>query len=302
MESLKANTTSSSAFCLPAIDNGLQLANPEGKAWTTVNGTQERYFADYGRSRFDLAGLASYLKSKVTNSATELNQWFAENGWTMDLRFPPEGLGIGSIFDLLVDWEVPGKTKEIGIYIRQDGDGVLYEGCEMRPSSGLTAHKVDGHEYPMFEVSTLQPGWKVFLVESDAPCDPMDLPRKAAELLARGRTGYNFKKLKFPFVRLEADVDISWMEGMAVEGGFRIDEAVKKVRLTLDDKGARAESAVAYMMIGLESGVYTIELPFFVIFQQEGAELPAFVALSAPDSWIEVRRHGSGFNELRGGT
>jgi hypothetical protein len=289
MESLKANTTSSSAFCLPAIDNGLQLANPQRKAWTTVNETQERYFADYGRSRFDLAGLAAYLKSKVTNSADELNQWFAENGWTLNLSFPPEGLGIGSIFDLLVDWKVPGKKMQGGINIRQDGDWVFYEGGEMDPSAGLTACKVDGHEHPMFEVSTLQPGWKVFLVESDAPCDPMDLPRKAAELLARGRTDYSFEKLAFPFVRLEADVDISWMVGMRVEGGFRIDEAVKRVKLTLDDKGARAQSAVAYLMRGMELGVYKIELPFFVIFQQEGAELPAFVALSAPDSWIRVR-------------
>ncbi len=289
MESLKANKTSSSAFCLPAISNGLQLANPEERVWTTVNETQERYFADYGRSRFDPAGLAAYLKSKVTNSAAELNQWFAENGWTLDVSFPPEGLGIGSIFDLLVNWKVPGKKKELGIYIRQDGDGVFYEGGEMRPSAGLTACKVDGHEHPMFEVSTLQPGWKVFLVESDAPCDPMDLPKKAAELLSRGRTGYDFQKLEFPFVQLEADVDISWMKGMAIEGGFRIDKALKKVKLTLDDKGARAQSAVVYMTLGMESGVYKIELPFFVIFQQEGEELPVFVALSGPDSWIRAR-------------
>ena len=208
----------------------------------------------------------------------------------MNLSFPPEGLGIGSIFDLLVNWKVPGKKMELGISLRQDGDGVFYEGGEMRPSAGLTAYKVDGHEHPMFEVSTLQPGWKVFLVESDAPCDPMDLPRKAAELLARGRTGYSFEKLEFPFVRLEADVDISWMQGMAVEGSFRIDKAVKKVRLMLDDKGARAQSAVVYLMLGKESGVYKIELPFFVIFQQEGEELPAFVALSAPDSWIRGHR------------
>jgi hypothetical protein len=68
----------STALCLPAISNGLQLANPGGEPWQTENATQERYFAQYGRSGFDLEGLAAYLKSKVTQNAAELTASFAE--------------------------------------------------------------------------------------------------------------------------------------------------------------------------------------------------------------------------------
>lgn len=290
MKSITGTTTSSSAFCLPAVNNALQLANPNGEPWTTTNETQVRYFERYGKSGFDLSGLANYLKGFVTKSASALNEWFAGHGWpNMNISFPSDGLGIGSIFDLLVDWLVPGKKKDGGLGIRQGDNWVFYEGAEMRPSEGLMAHTLNGYEHPMFELTTREGGWKVFLVEADGPCDPLDLPAKAADLLARDRTTYTFQKLEFPFVQLEADVDISWMEGLANDG-FRIDEAVKKVKLALDDKGARAQSAVAFAMRGMESGVYKIELPFYVIFWREGLEFPAFVALSAPDSWIKARR------------
>lgn len=73
------------------------------------------------------------------------------------------------------------------------------------------------------------------------------------------------------------------MEG----GGFKINEAVKKIRLRLDDRGARAESAVAMVMRGANAGVYTLDRPFLVIFSKPGLNFPAFVALSGPDSWTK---------------
>jgi hypothetical protein len=281
----------SSAFCLPAVNNALQLANPGGLAWQTTNETQKRYFEQYGKSDSDLNSLVAYLKGKVTRSASELNAWFAENGWpNMNINLPSNGLGIGSIFDLLVDWTVPGKKKDRGVAIQQNDKWIFYEGAEMRPSQGLRAYQLEGYEYPMFELETRQDGWKVFLVEADGPCESLDLPNKAIGLLTKNRTNYEFSKLQFPVVQLETDVDTSWMEGMAVEGGFRIDEAIKKVKLRLDDKGARAQSAVAFIMRGLESGVYTLAKPFYVIFWREGLEFPAFVAISASDSWIKAKR------------
>lgn len=283
-------TMKSTAFCLPAVNNGLALANPSGLPWITTNDTQDRYLADYGGSQFDLAELAPYLKGKVTPSASELNAWFAEHGWTMNLDFPADGLGIGSIFDLLVDWSVPGKKKDYGICIGPRSERNWYAGAEMRPSDGgLKGHRLAGYEHPLFELSTTQEGWKVFLVEADGPVDALDLPKRAASLLALDRLSGDFSKLEFPIVNLETTVDIGWMAGLAVENGsFQIDEAVKQVKLTLDDKGARAQSAVAYAMRGMENGVYTIDKPFYVMFCREGMALPAFVALSAPDSWTKL--------------
>lgn len=286
MKSRIGNVVTSTAFCLPAIQNSLALANPDGTAWRMANGTQERYFAAYGESGVDLESLATYLKSKVTNSAAELVAWFRSHGWDMDVDFPPDGLGIGSIFDLLVDWLIPGRRKYGGIAIRQADESVWYEGVEMDLSQGLQAHQLDGYEHPMFELSTRQDGWKVFLVEADGPCDALDLPAKARGLLRRHRKDCSFHKLEFPFVELAITIDISWLQGLAAENGFRIDEAIKQVKLRLDDKGARAESAVAIAVRSrMKANVYTMQLPFYVVFWREGLDFPAFVALSGPDSW-----------------
>lgn len=278
----------SSAFCLPAINNGLALANPNGKPWRTTTAVQKAYLETYGMSGFDTKLLGKYLKGMVTQDSVELNRWFADNGWPMSISIPLGGLGIGSIFDLLVDWQVPGRKKESGICIAQGNDRVFCEGGEMSPSEGLTAYTLYDYAHPMFELSTQQDGWKVFLVKADGPCNPFTLPKIAHNLLNQARSTFVFTKLEFPFVRLEADVDIRWMVGMGIEGGFHIDEAVKKVKLTLDDKGARAQSAVAYTMRGMTSGVYTLNTPFYVIFWHEDLSYPAFVALSASDSWTRV--------------
>mmetsp|Transcript_12932 Transcript_12932/g.19697 ORF Transcript_12932/g.19697 Transcript_12932/m.19697 type:complete len:261 (-) Transcript_12932:596-1378(-) len=225
--------------------------------------------------------LSQYLKGKVTSDAAELNAWFAENDWPgMDITIAPNGLGVGSIFDLLVDWQNVGK--KYSVYI----DQVRYEGVKMDKSASLNGYQLQGYDYPMFELATRQDGWRVFLVETDKSYTGMDLTTRAVELMELSRQPYDFRTLQFPQVDFEADVNIKWMEGMKVEGGlFSIDEAIKKVRLRLDDKGARAQSAVAMITRSLPMGVYSLERPFFVIFWHEGLTLAPFVAISANDSW-----------------
>lgn len=279
---------SSSAFCLPAVSGGLRLANLSGHPWQAINETQRRFLAEYGEATGDLANLDAYLKGKVTASATELNNWFAEHGWKTNLNFPPNGLGIGSIFDLLVNWLIPGKKKDSGVAIRQGDSYSRYQGVEMSASEGLLAHRIEDYPYPLFELLTQESGWRVFLVEADTYSEAFDLPKTANALLVKKRTSYSLRKLEFPIVEMAMEVDISWIEGMSVNNGFAIDQAMKQVRLRLDDKGARAESAVAYTMRGMESGVYRINRPFYVIFWRDGLKFPAFVALSAPDSWKKL--------------
>lgn len=225
--------------------------------------------------------LSQYLKGKVTSDAVELNAWFADNDWPgMDISIAPNGLGVGSIFDLLVDWQEQGTKSPVYI------DQVRYEGVKMDGSASLKGYQLQGYDFPMFELATRQNGWRVFLVETDASYTGIELSTRASEVMDFSRQPYDFRTLQFPQVDFEANVNIKWMEGMKVEGGmFSIDETIKKVRLRLDDKGARAQSAVAMMTRSIPVGVYSIARPFFVIFWHEGLSLAPFVAISANDSW-----------------
>ncbi|MCD4761854.1 hypothetical protein K8R32_02735, partial [bacterium] len=203
----------------------------------------------------------------------------------IDINIPDGGLGIGTIFDLLVDWQTPGKRRDI--YIR-DLKG-WYDGVEMLPSPTLQAWQLNGYDYPMFELAAKEDGWRVFLVESDNDFPDVDIPERAMQLLQLQRTPFEMTKLYFPVVKMEMNVDVSFLIGMYINGGFRIDETIKKVRLRLDDKGARAESAFAIITRGIDMGIYTIEKPFFVIFWREGLNFPSFVAITVPEFWTKKR-------------
>ena len=278
----------STAFCIAAINNALALANPQGKKWSIVDERQQTYLNIYRTALGDLKSLAPYLKGLATGDESQLNAWFAANGWPgMNVRTQSGGLGVGSVFDLLVDWLVPGLKKPILLTV--DDTPAWHEGVEMTPSAGLTSYKIDGYPFPMFELATTQGGWLVSLIEANEPCPDARLTLKAYDLLDRHCHQVSYDKVQFPEVELTADVDISWIKGMRVEDGFRIDEAIKKVRLRLDDKGAHAQSAVALTSRSFspKSNIYTITRPFYVIFRREDLEIPPFVALAAPDSWIK---------------
>jgi len=232
--------------------------------------------------------LSDYLRGKVTNNCTELNAWFEHNGFPgMTLSYPPNGMGIGSIFDLLVDWVKPGRVTSIFI------DNKRYEGVEMKSDkTSVTAYKLEGYDHPMFELSTKQDKWKVFLVETDEYHDSFDLPARAQQLLSQKRQKFHFTKLKFPQVLMEAYIDITWLHGMKVQNGFNIHDSMKMIRLRLDDKGARAQSAVALVTRSLDMRMYTITKPFFIIFMREDLKIPPFVALSSNDTWKEKALFG----------
>ena len=94
---------------------------------------------------------------------------------------------------------------------------------------------------------------------------------------------------------MEIDVNLEWLIGMGLEKTpFQIREAKKIVRLKLDDKGARAQSAVAIVIDGcsLPRGeippIYRFTKPFFIIFANDNISIPPFVAIVSQDAWNVV--------------
>ncbi|MFZ2150144.1 MAG: hypothetical protein WAV15_03215 [Minisyncoccia bacterium] len=276
----------SKAFCLSAVTKGLVTANPKAKTWSTSKPEQQRFMSTYYDGAVaDLHKVDDdkVLQAIATGSSAKLQDFFAKGGFAnMPVRIPAGGHAVGVLFDLLVDWKTVGEQKDISIR-RPQGGYDDYSGAQMLE---FEAFSLEGHKYPLFRIETRQ-GWDVYLVEAadGENLQASDFPARAKALLGLPREEADYEKLNFPSVLMSADVDISWMVGMRVPG-FSIDEAVKKIKLRLDEKGARAQSAVAFTTRGMDSS-YTIQRSFYVIFTREGLNFPPFVALAAPDSWVK---------------
>lgn len=290
-QQVTATDIHSKAFCLTAVFKGLQMANPTNALWSTPKLAQENFMTTYSSgAKADLPQLKDKVEAIATNDSQRLNDWFADHGFPgMNVQILQGGQAVGTVFDLLVDWKVPGQKKDISVW-RGESLYDYYEGAKMLTSDhGFTGFKLDGHNYPLFQLNTRQ-GWQVYLVESADGDDPeaFQLPERAKALLALVRSSVDYEELNFPVVQMATDVDISWMAGMQARD-FRIDEAIKKIKLHLDEKGARAESAVAFTSRGLGPPFYKIQRPFYVIFTKDGLNFPPFVALAAPDTWAKTR-------------
>ncbi len=274
--------TESRAMCLAVIFEVLKRANAKGE-WET-NEFQRKFLEQYQKGSIaDLPGLEKYIEACVTTESHILNDWFNEHDFPgMQVNIPPKSIGIGTIFDLLVRWKVVG-TKELILINKK-----LFQGVGMKPSSAMKAWTLEGYKYPMFEIDTRDDGWKVFLVESEGQYSNLEIPGKAAELLALQRAKYEIDELHFPSVSMEMDVDVSFLIGMKMQD-LRLDQVIKKVKLRLDKEGAHARAAMAAVFsLGASETpkkIYIIENPFFVIFWREGLNFPPFVAIADKECW-----------------
>ena len=281
------NILSSTAFCAAAINFVLQLANPNNFQWRTTNDIQHRYLESFGKltpSETDI--LSAYLKGKATNIDSDLNNWFAENGFpNMKLSYPEHAMGFGAIFDLLVEWKRPGTKSKLTI------DNQVFEAIKMKPGA-VAAYNLEGYDYPMFVLDTQDKGWKVHLLETEFLLDDVDLLTVATDILVSKKSPFLFREVIFPSVDMEIDVNLEWLIGMGLEKTpFQINEAKKIVRLKLDDKGARVQSAVAIAsrsFISQKGEVYRFTKPFFIIFANDNISIPPFVAIVSQDAWNVV--------------
>lgn len=280
---IAAPSQKSTAFSLASVFKALQMANPSGKAWKARTPRQQQFMQQYQAASMQMLPLLrQWVKGKRATKASDLNRWFAQNGFP-GMRIRECGSGcVGGIFDLTVKWMRPGQEGEI------EANGKNFKAVKMARSQYVRIHAVEGYKYPLVELTTSSGGWLVYLLESDTCIAPERLPVEAMKLLARSRSEISrYYYIHFPEVRMSTKVDIRWIQKMEVPG-FRIDEAIKQVKLRLDRFGARAQAATGFGFRGMPP-TYEITKPFLVIFWKPGLTYPPFVAYSRPDSWIPAK-------------
>jgi len=274
----------STGFSVHSVWKALSHAAPDGQ-WKVANEYQRSFLVRYGYSASqDMGKLGPEIAGIYSRDQAELDRFLAQNGFAdMRITIPPGGAAVAAVLDVKVDWLVAGVPTEIYL------NGVAYPAVQMDQNDNVAELYKTDHSLPIFSIQTMDKEWKVWLIEvKEGQYKPEDLTEYAVQFLNLKRERMSdYKKVRFPMVTLDAAVDISQFKGLAAKStGFSIDEAVKQIRLKLDDKGARAQSAVAFSTRSLSAPKeYVFERPFLVVFWKEGLALPVFVAYCDKDSW-----------------
>ena len=95
----------------------------------------------------------------------------------------------------------------------------------------------------------------------------------------------------FPMVDYNRQVDISWIKGMETgtkDDDYFIAQALQQTMFRMNEKGARARSAVAMMLCrkcASPDDWIKIDKPFILWIERPGVDIPLFIGVFAEDVW-----------------
>ena len=191
---------------------------------------------------------------------------------------------MASVLDILVTWQKKGHSITL-----MAKDGKRYPAAEMSKET-TCAYKASSHPEPV--ICLLTGGNEKAYMTKHAPLSGMPLVKRAMQLSKEFAELEKYDKVIFPKAHADVRVDIGWMLGMGTECTDMplqavVAEALKQVKLRLNEKGAHAEAAVA---IGLSRGVertksYTIDEPYLFWMERGGCKLPIVAGYISQDSW-----------------
>lgn len=210
----------------------LKAANPMQKQFL-----QEFVFACRG----DVQRIPE-IQSIVSASAAEINTFLKKRGFDIRLKpLNPQTRGFAAVLDLAIKWSTSGTVTKIVV-----GGGRQFDGVRLP----ATLSEVDGHQYPIAEIATMNGEDAVRMTVLDEAVNGFELINSAETLSKRKPNRISVGCVTFPMVKLDDQVDVSWMkdfQGMTHTGQpWRICEALQQTRFSMDEQGVFVQSAMAY--------------------------------------------------------
>lgn len=264
------------------LEKASQVASRSGD-WHPINREQDMLLevaANYPFNQFPPLP-TSVIASLV---AREITEFYRQRGF--DISFPelkPREIGIGTLLDILVDWQVPGDRESIYYLNRR------YPAAYLK--KGLFVIRSREHNYPHAVIGTKN-GYMVGMTALDEDLNEWEMLDLASRVqLSTNPTDYN--GLIFPCTSLEASTDASWMTGLFAPnpyGGMVVTQVFQRDRLRMNEYGARAQSAsgMTVQMLGArDEHPLVIDRPFMVWFSQSMNHTPVFVARVTPEHWSD---------------
>ena len=282
------STTTVVVPIVTAVEGLKQVTGPL-RPWQTSNKTQCTFLREYFEPcRAEFADLEE-IETKASCNAGELNAFAAKKGFPnlkLD-EFGPGEVGVVSVLDLLVAWLVPG------IKVPVKHGGKKYPG--FRLSEGVQFCMAPKHDNPIAVLNTKSNDRVCVTVLTENVPQGFALEAFAKTLSATKQYAGGFDAVICPMVDLNQMVDIGWLKGMttfSLDGkDWTISQAMQQTKLRMNEKGARAQSAVAIgavtTSISMPQPDLIIDQPFLIWFERDGLSRPLFVGHITPEDWKE---------------
>ena len=258
------------------------------KDWQPKNETQRRFLKNFLQvCRNDNV---EEIELQVSDDAEKINTFLEKKGFSIRLQpFPPNTLGFASILDLIVEWLYPGEKIKIDAK-----NGGKYDGVRIK-KEGVSFYEstVNGYKHIIACVRT-KSGDMVFITVPKEPLEGLGLV-EMADTISRNMDimPYTYDGLRFPMVDLDITNDMGWLKGMSTKNviGMPADitQAIQQIKIKMNEKGARFQSATAVAMtmrsIMVPKQDLIIREPFLVWVSRHNLEKPLMAAFVTEESW-----------------
>lgn len=272
--------------CLAAAKAHLEGKKGIPPTLTPVSDQQSEFLEMFGDLFAQLHGVPE-LESRSDDDVKVINAWLAERGF--DIQLPPtsdpKGFAVASILDVLLKWLHEGKKTVI-----TGKGGAEYTGVSLK--DGVTvSHMAAVHPNPVARITTKNGDTVCMSMVDSVPEGIAGLFLKVADLEKVKATSHNYKGVSFPMIDLDERPDISWICGLGVGGGFRIETALQQTKFRMNEIGARVQSATGMTLArGMSSNTpHVIDRPFILWIKRDGIEFPLFAAVLCEDAWKEPK-------------
>jgi len=241
--------------------------------------------------------LGDNLKRKAHRDVAVINQWLKGNSFDIQLSPSPAGpttFAVASILDVLVEWiELGHKTT-----ICSENTRETYKAVKLDKDQGVRAYvdMSEEHPNPVVEIGTKSKlGDKVCMtVLDDLPDGTFAISEKVDRLRKTRKAHTGCAGVIFPMVNYDSKVDIGWILGMRTGSkpdDFYIEQALQQTKFRMNERGARAQSAVAMsfrsLSIAAPDPVIEINRPFLLWIERPSVDIPLFAGVFAEDVWKE---------------
>jgi hypothetical protein len=258
------------------------------KDWKPKNEIQKRFLKNFLKvCREDNV---DEIEFEVSDKAEKINTFLQMKGFSIRLQpFPPNTLGFASILDLIVEWLHLGEKIKIDAK-----NGGKYDGVRIK-KDGVSFFESTVHGYRYIIACIFTKSYDmVFITIPKEPLEGLDLIEMADTISNNMDTLPEiYDGVRFPMVDLDITNDIMWLKGMSTtnvrDTPADIIQAVQQIKIKMNEKGARFQSATA-MAVTLKAVMIPkqdliIREPFLVWVGRQNLEKPLMAAFITEENW-----------------
>lgn len=260
--------------------------------WVGINEKQKEFLAKY-QGLFSQADSLKEIESLVSENVETINKFLKDHGFDIQLVLDNSGLPtfyVASILNVLVEWIQAGEITEI------KSAGQTYPAFELKTEANrVSLIKRANHAQPIIEIQTKTQDIVCLTIYDGDQSKLEDLTNLIQAIsVSSGSPCFDYSGVVIPMIDYNQEVDISWILKMEIKdkGGvpWFISQAKQQTKFRMNEKGARAESAVAAAItmrccIMPPKPKLIIDKPFLLWIKRPGLDLPLFAGYFTQDSW-----------------